>query len=68
MYANIPVPEFSNSWLYNFKNRNDITSRVRHSEAASVDSAAEEEMKGIRLIIFQYKEEYCYNIDETALY
>jgi hypothetical protein len=54
--------------VQNFKNRHSIKSRVRHSEAASVDVNAEEEMKGIQLIILQYKEEDCYNMDETGLY
>jgi hypothetical protein len=62
------LPEFSNGWVQNFKNRHSIKSRVRHSEAASVDVNAEEEMKGMQLLILQYKEEDCYNMDETGLY
>lgn len=46
-YHLMEVPQFSHGWLYKFKRRHNIQSRVRHGEAGSVDEAlVSEQMVG----------------------
>jgi Fission yeast centromere protein N-terminal domain/Tc5 transposase DNA-binding domain len=61
-------PEFSDGWLTRFKKRHHIKQRTHHGEAADVPSSAEDEMRAVRTLCGDYKEEDIYNMDETGLF
>ena len=67
-YSTLPCPEFSVGWLQNFKKRHHIRNYNQHGELGSVPELAEEEMKALRTLGGEYKEEDIYNMDETALF
>ena len=67
-YSTSPCPEFSIGWLQNFKKRHKIKEYTQHGELGSVPSSADEEMRALRTLAGEYKEEDVYNMDETGLY
>lgn len=62
-------PKFSQGWLQKFKNRNGLSFRRRHGEAASVNAeTVRAGQERIQRIVAQYGLQDVYTMDETAFY
>ena len=61
------VPQFSSGWLEKFK-RHDITERLRHGEAGSINEALiAEQLVAVQAIASQFHPSNTYNRDESGL-
>jgi DDE superfamily endonuclease/Fission yeast centromere protein N-terminal domain/Tc5 transposase DNA-binding domain len=67
-YAGSDPPEFSVGWLYRFKKRHQVQDYHTHGEVGSVPEQAHIEMRSIRTLCGEYKEEDIYNMDTTGLF
>jgi len=68
-YIDQKPPEFSQGWLANFKRRYGLKRRVQHGEAqGAYTDKIEEEMRAVRTLCGEYREDDIYNMDETGLY